>query len=207
MQEKDGGFRHEDQFIAQNLARIKKIALAELRALRFPDAEGHVEDVVNETCITILLKWEKINSPEDALYTITVNRARSYARARRREIPSEIGEESEPLYGSTPGSTPEDNLINADLIEKTLSVLNEMEEDVLVKRFFLGLSFEAIAAGRDEVIGTVTSRYSRAIKKLREAILLPAGSRGSDAAPISEGKDSRRKGPQTHTTWRGRSHE
>jgi RNA polymerase sigma factor (sigma-70 family) len=201
--------RREDQFIQQNLGRISSVALAELRALRVPRPEGHVADVVSEVCITLMVNWRKLHSPEDALYRVTVNRARTYARSlrRRHETPGDIDDESVPLFGGTPGASPEEQAVVADLLEKILPLLNDSEFDLFVKRFFLDLSFEAIAAARGEALGTVTSRYSRALVKLREAILVPPVFPGNQAAPTFEGTDSRRSRSRNPSGWRGKDHE
>lgn len=192
MQDNDAEVRQGNEFIAQNLTRMRGIALAELRAVRFPDPESHVDDVVSETCITIRVHWRQINSPEDALYKITAYRARSFAREHRREFAGEIGEEAIPLFHN-PGRDPEEISTQADLIERLLPILNEEQQTVIIMRFFHELSFDAIAVVLGKPPGTVRSTYSRAIRKLRDAILLPAIATGSDASHDSGGKSSRGK--------------
>jgi RNA polymerase sigma factor (sigma-70 family) len=210
MQNNDGELRSRNEFIARNLRRMRRVALAVLRSLNFPDAESHVEDVVNETCLIISLNWNKLHSPDDAVNTITSYRARDYARnyRRRRESAGDIPEEAEPLY-DVPGADPGERLMHLQLVQRLLAVLSKDQQTVILLKFFHGLTFKEIAAALDQPGGTVRARYSRALEKMRHAAMSPQlAASGVDDAPASEGKGLRREEvPQPESTWRGESHE
>lgn len=211
MQHNDGELRSRNEFIARNLKRMRRVALAVLYSLGFLDAESHVEDVVNETCLTISRKWNKLHSPDAAVNTITANCARDYARAhrRRRESGAEIPADAEPLYGQ-PGSDPGERLMHLQDIERLLAVLNPDQRTVIEMKFLYGMTFEEMAAALDQPSGTVRSRYSRALERMRQSLSSPQfDAPVVDDAPASEGSSVRREGvPQPDSsTWRGESHE
>jgi RNA polymerase sigma factor (sigma-70 family) len=157
------------EFIERNRMTMLRIARAELADKGDPDPDAHTEDVANDVSMTLLSKWAVLKSPVDAMYVYTVNRARTYARGRRREVASEIFEIDLPWLVS-PGLDPEKELELAERIDVALSALNDKERAVIELRHFHGLSFDSIAIRLEAALGTVTSIHTRALRKMRHAL-------------------------------------
>lgn len=174
MQNKDDELLSSDEFIAQNLAWMRNVSFSELKDKGCTYPEGHADEVVNDICARLLENWISLYSPEAALYRITVNAARTHARSCRREEAREIDESTVPVFAE-PGQDPEVIASRAEYIRHLMSLLNKDEQDVIEMRFFYELSFSAIAARLEKPQGTVSSMYSRALKKLKRAISPPAG--------------------------------
>jgi RNA polymerase sigma-70 factor (ECF subfamily) len=57
---------------------------------------------------------------------------------------------------------------NIDKLQRQLSRLDDDTKELIVLRFYSGLSFKEIAAMRSEPIGTTLSKLHRGLKRLRE---------------------------------------
>lgn len=117
----------------------------------------------------IVILYENIHrlKKENAFYswskTILVNRCKSTLRKRKRIIFLEdIKEESN--HGDLNGK--DDEL----MLEKYLSQLSQRHQEVLKLRYFLDLDYQTIAKILKIPLGTVKSRISIGLKKLKESL-------------------------------------
>lgn len=148
----------------------------------------NAEDVTSEFFIKL---WEVSDSYKSGrghrawIGTIARNLSIDFLRKAKREVPSEVLEETiaEPeddgrgnghknregnvanIAGQ--GSSVEEEVIEELSIEEALSKLNEKEREVVHMKIMGQLSFKEIAGILEEPMGTVTWRYQNAIKKLR----------------------------------------
>ncbi len=106
------------------------------------------------------------------LLSIVANEARNRRRSagRRERLALRVAED--PLSGGAVPS-PEAALLDAEQREELLAAVNELKDDdrlALGCRYFLGLSEEETAAALGWRRGTVKSRTSRALARLREQL-------------------------------------
>ncbi|MDQ2984356.1 MAG: sigma-70 family RNA polymerase sigma factor [Actinomycetota bacterium] len=107
------------------------------------------------------------------LLQIVANEARNRRRSagRRARLFLRAAEERESSGGAAP--SPEDTVLSAERRDELLAALDRLrEEDQLVIscRYFLDLSEQETAAALGWRLGTVKSRLSRALDRLREQI-------------------------------------
>lgn len=100
------------------------------------------------------------------LYRITRNRATDLDR-RRRVRPSSAGEE--PLRNVSGGPDPEASIALWDLT-RALSFISEEHREVLILAYFEGLSQREISRRTGIPLGTVKSRTTAALQRLRETM-------------------------------------
>jgi RNA polymerase sigma-70 factor (ECF subfamily) len=131
--------------------------------------EGRVDDVLQEVWLLVFRGLARLRRPRALpvwLYRITRNAA--LAEQRRARIT--VGLEQEPSAPSgadtEPDLTPED----AARIRACLDGLSADHREVLVLRFFGGLSYEDIADIVGSPLGTVRSRLHHAKKALGQAM-------------------------------------
>lgn len=168
MKRSDNELRRAEEFIQSNWPAMVRIARAELEDKNCAAPEAHAEDVAGSTRITLFEKWETLTSPTGAMYVFTSMRARTHARKCRREFPDETKDNSIPFF-SKPGQNPEEIIEQAEFIAWAVSQLNNIEKEVITKRFFEDLSYASIAQLLGIPIGTVSSIYSRALAKMGAA--------------------------------------
>ena len=105
------------------------------------------------------------------LLQIVANEARNRRRsAGRREHVALRAATEEPSGGAAP--SPEAALLTAETREALVAAVNELPDDqreVISLRYFLGLSEQEVAQALDLPEGTVKSRTSRALERLRES--------------------------------------
>ena len=155
-----------EEFIERNWSAMLRLAKAELREKNCVDTDDHALDVAGDVSANIVRRWNEIRSPENAIFALIARRARSHARACRREVPKEIDERTVPLFSAEITDT-EQILESALLIERVLSLLTEEEADVVVKRYYLDMAFTSKAEQSGKPLGTITSIHSRALNKIR----------------------------------------
>lgn len=169
MCQEGNGLCEGGEFIEQNRVRMERTARDELRDKRCADPEGHAPDIVSEVSIILCIKWLTLRSPEDAMYVYTVNKASTHARSCRREFAAEIQDHQIPVF-SQPGRDPEQMIHEMEFISWIKSVLTDDEFAVLGMRLMYDISFASIAERLKKPLGTVTSSYSRSLKKLRKSL-------------------------------------
>jgi len=106
------------------------------------------------------------------LLSIVANEARNRRRSAGRRERLALRAAEDPLSGGAVPS-PEAALLDAERREELLVAVNDLREDdrlAIACRYFLGLSEEETAATLDWRRGTVKSRTSRALDRLRERL-------------------------------------
>jgi RNA polymerase sigma-70 factor (ECF subfamily) len=106
------------------------------------------------------------------LLAIVANEARNRRRSAGRRDRLALRAAEDPLSGDAVPS-PEAALLDAERREKLLQAVNDLREDdrmAIGCRYFLGLSEEETAAALGWRRGTVKSRTSRALDRLRDRL-------------------------------------
>jgi RNA polymerase sigma factor (sigma-70 family) len=105
------------------------------------------------------------------LLQIVANEARNRRRSAGRRAHLALRAATEHSSGDAAPS-PEAALLSAEQREALLAAVNGLPEDqrsVITLRFFVGLSEQEVGAALDLPTGTVKSRTSRALERLRES--------------------------------------
>jgi RNA polymerase sigma-70 factor (sigma-E family) len=135
---------------------------------------GHAEDLVQSALLSTMRAWERLAAPDAAeSYTRTtmVRLAGKWARRRwRNEIPSDFTEDHD--------AATNDAALALD-IQTALKKLPLPQRAVIVLRFFDDLSERETAAALGCSEGTVKSRTSRALARLRASGLLEETEQGA----------------------------
>jgi RNA polymerase sigma-70 factor (ECF subfamily) len=106
------------------------------------------------------------------LLAIVANEARNRRRSAGRRERLALRAAEDPLSGGAVPS-PEAALLDAERRDELLVAVNDLRDDdrlAIACRYFLGLSEEETAAALDWRRGTVKSRTSRALDRLRERL-------------------------------------
>lgn len=127
------------------------------------------DDAMDAMQDMIIILYDNISKlrKEDAFYswskTILVNQCKTKLKNKKKLVPLDHIEEPTvyEVYDNT-----EERMV----LEKYLSQLNEKHQEVIRLRFFLDLDYENIAELLKIPIGTVKSRISIGMEKLRESI-------------------------------------
>jgi RNA polymerase sigma-70 factor (sigma-E family) len=155
-----------------DFVRARYAALARTAYLLTGD-RGHAEDLVQSALLTTLRSWSRLAAVEVAesyARTTMVRLAGKAARRRwRREIPTDWDELRETIT-SRPDRADEAALA-AD-VRSVLGALPWEQRAVLVLRYFNDLSESETATVLGCSPGTVKSRASRALARLRESGLV-----------------------------------
>ena len=129
------------------------------------------EDVTQETFLTLLKRIDRLNPRRGAsawLYRVARNRAIDLLRHRRFEV-------SDPDSGAlrVDTRTPVDEVVvheRSEVIERALGSLPVRERDLLLLRFYGGLTFREVAAAVRRPLGTVLWQVRRSLKKLEKEL-------------------------------------
>lgn len=140
------------------------------------------QDLVQETLLHVLRQRTYVPSRpfKPWLYAIATNLARDYvksAQVRQRERGTENEDALLHLYDSAPG--PEERALAAEQGGEVRAALAQLSEDyrvVVVLRFYQGFSLQEIAETLQIPLGTVKSRLSVGVHRLRTLL-----------APVQEG--------------------
>jgi RNA polymerase sigma-70 factor (ECF subfamily) len=142
------------------------------------------EDLVQETLLHMLRQpMRPIDRPfKPWLYTIATNLARDHfksAAVRQRERQDDAEQALLHLPDSAPG--PEEHALEAERSSEVWAALAQLSEEyriVVVLRFYQGFSLSEIAETLQIPLGTVKSRLSAGVHRLRAAL-----------APMHQGVD------------------
>lgn len=144
--------------------------------LRLVQSPSTAEDILQDTWISVIRKYHQYD-PSYPLYSwlagIAVNRCRDHWRRERirnlwkRPSSSEKGDEIEDLPSPDPNAGIESRMD----ISKALKKLSPKLREVIVLKFYSGLTFEEIATVLKAPEGTVKSRLHFALGKLREILV------------------------------------
>lgn len=147
---------------ANSFGKLKNYVRGSYQGLTEYDAE----DIVQQTALNILGKGEDMDDVEYAasyIYTALRNGAKNFFRKRSREV---VQDEIEKVSNESA----EDRLMTSELgeyIQDALQMLDEKSRMVFVETEILGTSYKELSARTGEPVGTLLSRKSRAVKKLR----------------------------------------
>jgi RNA polymerase sigma factor (sigma-70 family) len=147
---------------------------------------GEAQDAVQEAFVKAYYALDRfrVGSPfRPWLLRIVANEAINRARKTRRQV----------LIGLTPdderggeGPTPEESALELEQRTELLSAVNSLRADdrlVIAYRFWLDLSEAEMAAALGCARGTVKSRLSRAVDRLRKHLGVERGGVARDRAP------------------------
>ncbi|MBS42965.1 MAG: SigE family RNA polymerase sigma factor [Nocardioides sp.] len=124
------------------------------------------QDVAQTTLVKAYAAWPRVAAADDRtayVYRMLVNALRD---ARRRRSASERPAEHLPVDRS--GGTPDaaDGGATADAVHRAMAGLSPLNRQVVVLRYFAGLTERQTAEALDVPPGTVKSRLSRALAHL-----------------------------------------
>jgi RNA polymerase sigma-70 factor (ECF subfamily) len=158
----------EAAFAAISEATYVRLRAVAYRILRDP---GLAEDATQIALVGIWRKLPRLRDPgrfEAWSYRILVNACADEARRRSRSVTA-IRLDGEPAAG--PAAPDRMGAIDdRDLLERAFSCLSVEQRAVVVLRHYLDLTLEDVATALGVPVGTVNSRLSRAMSKLRAAM-------------------------------------
>lgn len=142
--------------------------------------EDAAMDVMQDSYIKAFQSLEDIHEPEKFISwmkKIAINHARNYL-VKRHDIPmsrivNEDGEEVE-FEDEDLSHLPEfamDRKVTAELVDKILGTLSDEQREVIVMRYYQGMSEQEIAQIQGCSVNTVKSRTLYAKKKIEKAVL------------------------------------
>jgi RNA polymerase sigma-70 factor (sigma-E family) len=134
---------------------------------------GHGEDLLQSALFKTAVRWRRLRDPHAAeAYTRTVMvRAAGHARRRRWTGERPSGELPEVAAGDAAAGVD-----LADALARELTLLPAEQRAVLVLRYYEQLAEREVAAVLGCSVGTVKSRASRGLARLRErGVLTGAG--------------------------------
>jgi RNA polymerase sigma-70 factor (ECF subfamily) len=134
--------------------------------------ENAASEATQETLVRAFFALGKLRNPAaffSWLLGIADRVAKETSRSRQREVPSlEIEEVSEPV-----SDTAADDVHSDWALRHAIAELPDAQRQVILLRFYAGLSCTEIGRSLDVPLGTVTSRLSRAYALLRSALRSP----------------------------------
>jgi RNA polymerase sigma factor (sigma-70 family) len=140
------------------------------RRVAFLHAPRHeIDDVIQDAFVRAWVDLPRLRTGEGFrpwLVAIVANHARNRRRGADRR---EIWEGRAPEWRQQP-ITPDEHVVSTEqvtLVLAAVSALREHERDVVVYRYFLDLSEAETAQALGVAVGTVKSRLSRALDRLR----------------------------------------
>lgn len=171
----------EDEVLVER-ARSGDIAAFEVLVTRYQGravrlaysfAGGDAEDAVQEAFVKAyraLDRFRRGSAFRPWLFAIVVNEARNRRRSAGRRDRLAVRATAQP--GATPAS-PEEEAVAADRARRlaaAIDTLPERDREVIACRWFAGLSEAEMAVALSCRPGTVKSRVSRALERLRAAL-------------------------------------
>jgi RNA polymerase sigma-70 factor (sigma-E family) len=182
--------RSFEEFVAGASVRLFTMALL-LTGRHRPEAEDLLQDVLERA----YRRWGRITrhgGPEPYVRKMLINAAIDRARRlrRRREEPLLL-DSIDQSVGDQAGAASD-----RDVLLRALAGLPRRQRAVLVLRFFEDLSEAQAAAVLGCSVGAVKSQTSRALAKLRLAILPPGSEYPTEPGAAPE--DQRQKGAGNH---------
>jgi len=101
-------------------------------------------------------RWDDIENPKAYLFKSVLNGSRSWARRERRIAPDDRPVTYEPD-------------VDAIAVRTALAALPDTERELLVLRYFVGLSDREVADVVDRPLGTVKTVIRRGLQMMKEA--------------------------------------
>ncbi len=128
------------------------------------------EDIAQSTFIKFIERlpyYKEKSKLKGFIFTIAINTANDYHRAKKREPFLRYENEN---YGETAQDSLE-NKEKAFLVRKAIISLPDVQRDVLIMRFYHDMKIKEIASIQKVPISTVKTRLKRAINTLKECEL------------------------------------
>lgn len=119
-----------NSFINKFRSRIIGVARKILWILNCVNPDAHAEDIESEVLKKIYANWDRLDSPERALYRIIANAASDHARECRTQVAMDIEEGVIPCFVEA-GNDPEEALYEAILLDELLAHLNDRERAII----------------------------------------------------------------------------
>ena len=132
------------------------------------------EDLVQETFLRVLRSIHHYKHPRPFkpwLYAIATNLVRDHYKKADTQRTQSILDDG--IFQDNISSTPEDSLLAADeahQVSEAISSLPTHQRETIVLRYYQGLSHREIAEALSIPVGTVKSRLSLGLMRLRELI-------------------------------------
>ena len=148
------GSRSSTELLQERLFDQQRAGLTRL-AFLLTDSRPIAEELVQDAFEQVVRRWDVIHSPAGYVRTAVISGAKSWGRRKtrptleRREVVS-LDEE-------------------AVAVRSELASLPHNQREVIVLRYFAGLSDSQIAVELDQPIGTVKSHLRRGLEQMRKA--------------------------------------
>ena len=166
---------HESQPRAANLScevflrEMQPKLLGILRRSRIPPEDA--EDILQETLLTLVYKWQEVRNPEAWLIGVLRKKCLLYWRSCRRRIYE--GVETETLEWLAPSAEPSQHAEDrARAVRRAIQALPEKYQRFLKLMYWTGLGYRELAdrlGYKPSSIGKIKSRYLAALlEKLQE---------------------------------------
>ncbi len=126
--------------------------------------EDRAADLVQDALAAVIRSGVRPDHPKPYLMRVMRRRAAELARRARRE-PSRVSAELDAVSGDPAAEHP-----LAGQLWAAVSQLPELSRQIVLLRTKAEMSFPEIADVLELPVGTVTSRYCRALKRLRECL-------------------------------------
>jgi len=129
------------------------------------------DDLLSELFIKLVKKIGsyKGGSFDGWIFRIASNIFTDYLRAKQKQ--KKLIENKVLMLESTPTGLKNSDKQNLDELQIQLEKLDEQTKELIVLRFYSGLSFKEIAQMKKEPIGTTLSKLHRAVAKLRKLMV------------------------------------
>lgn len=138
-----------------------------MRFIRLNDYD--IEDLIQQAALNLLRKGENIAGIKNMtsyVFRVLENGARDYFKKHSRETLTE--EHSEETSAAL-----EDKVLAREMKDVVVRAIHQLEPSqryVFIETEIKGRSYESLARETGEKIGTLLSRKSRAVKKLKEIV-------------------------------------
>jgi RNA polymerase sigma factor (sigma-70 family) len=140
-------------------------------AYRYMRNEHDAMDAMEDMIVTLYEKLDQLQKAE-AFYswskTILVNRCKTLLRKQERFLP--LGDEEEPSLAALTDDNPYRHMESEMDMEVLLSHLNERQREAIELRYLHDLPYQSIADMTGAPVGTIKSRISQGIQKLKTMI-------------------------------------
>jgi RNA polymerase sigma factor (sigma-70 family) len=123
------------------------------------------EELAQEALIRACDRWDRVrtlSSPIGWTFRVGVNLGSSWFRRRGAE------QRARRRYGAAAVDHHDADVVDRILVERALSDLTPAQRQVIVMRYFLGLSAEETAQATDSTAGAIRGLTFRAIRVLRD---------------------------------------
>lgn len=161
--------RREPQALEQLYALASRAAFAVI--IRVVHDRGHAEDVQQQVFAEVWRRAGEFDPARGTLlsWVLTIARSRALDHLRRRTEQPVEGDTLAALGGGSDDRA-YDDLLQRALVGEALATLPDHERELLRLRFWKGFSQTEIAEQTGVPLGTVKSRMTAGLRRLRETI-------------------------------------